>query len=267
MRITTSNGAQYYDVKIKPDYNPMYHIALNWAQSASGNWNATDRGVTADYYEAEDVRLYGTESTINTFIADVVETNRFSSVTDPPQNVLILSNFSDTEKIFGADVDYSTSLNATVAIIDPRAQNTFKGWSVTCRIRLLPFFSFVGSATLPALKNLDFGYDSDAVRTINKIDSYDNTFYYQEHDTDVGLFSGVFTFTNNEMANLRRYHATLRGSSFSLTNIPGVSFPFGINRFDRHGSYPYTCKLMKIEDEILFGVRHWKCKLTLCEVV
>jgi hypothetical protein len=266
MLITTIRGDTWFTVKIKNNFKPVYTPALIWAQASSGNWNATDRGASVDYYDAENVRLYGNESGINTFIA-YVETNRKAPTSDPLPNELILSNFNETEKIFGADIDYSTELYTTIPIIDRRIQGSWKGFGVACKMRLLPTFSFVGSAVLPTLRHLAVGYDADADRTINKLDSYDNTFFYQDHRSDEGIFSGYFIFTDSEMADLRQFHATQRGSAFSLTGISGVAYPFGKNRYDIHGNYPYTVKLLKIEDEQVWSVGRWKCKLTIAEVV
>jgi hypothetical protein len=109
------------------------------------------------------------------------------------------------------------------------------------------------------------GYDADADREINKLFTYNNTPLFEDRRSDAGTFSGDFIFTQNEMANLRQFYATQRGTAFSLTAISGVLYPFGKIRHTATGGYPYVVKILKIEDEKMWGVSHWICKITFVE--
>jgi hypothetical protein len=258
-------GITTFAAKIKPDWRSVYVPALIWSKVSNGNWVATDRSAAADYYEAQDVAIYGTESVINNFL-NQIEQNRIS--TQANSNRLTLSAFNATEHIFGADIDYSGSLYATILEIGGRAQNTWKGWSVTTRLRVLgPPFSSAATALLPPFRWVPVGYDGDADRTIIKLDTYNNTMYYEDPQNDIGQWSGYCLFTNQEMMNLRQFCASTRGNFFSLTGISGVLYPFGINRYNIHGDYPYNVVLKALEDEKMWGVSRWLAKLTFCEQV
>ena len=251
-------GIIAFDAKIKPGFSPQTILALHWSQASNGNWNATDRGTSTDYYTANDVRLYGKESDINNFI-NRVEANRTAD-----SNVLTLTNINASEHIFGADVDYSEGVDVTVLEIEHREQGSLRGWGVNLKLRLLSPISFIGSPILPVLRLTSVGYDGDADRTVKKIETYHNNFTYIDPKADIGVFTGSFIFTDMEMRNLRRFSATTRGNSFSLTNIKGVSYPFG----RRSTSYPYTVRLKAIENEQMFGdVGRWIATLTFLETV
>jgi hypothetical protein len=136
-------------------------------------------------------------------------------------------------------------------------------------MRLLPSFTFVGSATLPKLKKLSFGMDADADRTVEKRFSYYGYGFYADPRSDAGVFTGEFVFNDSDMRDLRRFQATQRGTKFSLASgvISGVPYPFGYTRHTATGGYPYYSKILKIEDESFYSVGWWKCKITLAESV
>lgn len=246
-----------FRIKIKPDFVPDTKLSLTWFQLANDSWTATDRGSISDTYDC-DLRIYKDESTINDFI-DYIEACRVSKI-----NELLLSEFNSEEHIFGADIDYSVPIKATI-FMDRRGQKSWKGFEQTFRFSCMSP-SFVGGAgSLPSLRYLDIGYDADSDRTINKFDTYNRTYSYQDRATDSGLFSGVYSFTNEEMIQLRRYVATQRNANIAMPTIIGVSHPFG-----RRSNSTYV-KITEFEDmgmiSIVNGVPRWKAKITLAEVV
>ena len=255
--IISGTGITSFTVKIKPDFVPKTTLALEWFQTSSGQWQATDRLAAADQYDAS-IRLYGIESVINNFI-NQVEANRVAG-----SNVITLSGFNSQEHIFGADIDYSGSLSATV-FMDKRVQSTWKGYSETLKLSLLPSFSFVGgSGSLPPLRFLDVGYSADSEYTIHKQDTSNRTFYYHDDFADAGLFSGIYTFTDQEMIALRRFVATNRAAAFTAPTFIGVANPFG------RRAVSSTVKLLSFEDlgmrGLNGGVPRWAAKLTFVEV-
>lgn len=255
MRIAGS-GITTFNAKVKPDFRPLTSLALKWIQLANGNWRAVDRGSSTDMYRAR-IRLYGTESLIDQFL-DEVEYNRITC-----SHVLTLSNFNATEHIFGADVDHSSSISATITEIDSREQRTWKGFGVSCVLQASSP-SFTGTPALPSLECLSWGYEGDSSWTWNKSDSYNGTFNYADRKSDVGLFNGRFLFSDADMIALRGYLRTQRGATISIPDIDGVSTPFGSRR---DSGYPYNVKVIDWEDMGMRDVRHWWMSLTLAEEV
>jgi hypothetical protein len=252
----SGTGITTFDAKVKPDFNVETTYALQWAKLSSGNWRATDRGKDADIYEATNVRLYGTEDVIDNFI-NQVEANRVAN-----SNVITLGSINDSEHIFGADVDYTYGVNATVIDIPHRIQATWKGWSIPLKLRLLSPIVFTGAPALPLFRFLNVGYDADAEYSINKFDSYNGSFSYADHRCDAGIFTGTFVFTDEEMIGLRSYMATTRGASFTMAyNIVGVTNMFG----RRTTAFPIV-KLKDLTEEKMYNrVGRWICKLTFVE--
>jgi len=248
-------------IKIKPDYQPETTFALNWFQLSNGDWTATDRGPDSDKYDVS-IRIYGTEAIINNFINEV-ESNRHAL---SGANVLNLYDFNSQEHIFGADIDYSGVIDVTV-FMEPRAQKTWKGFEQKLSLSIINPTFIGGNGFLPPLRFLDTQYEADAERTINKYDSYNRSFSYEEHNADIGLFSGIFTFEDHEMIGLRRYLAKQRTNTISIPNIIGVNNPFG----RRTTSYPLSVKIIEFQDLGMYnlkdGLSRWKAKLSMAEVV
>ena len=246
-----------FSAKIKDDFSPKTTYALRWAQMSNGFWYCTDRGVTADMYDA-DIRLYGIESVINNFINEI-ELNRQSE-----NNILTLSDFNSQEHIFGADVNYSDTLICT-PIMQRRVQGSWKGFGLPLRLSLLSPGFLGGVGSLPIFRLLDVGYDADSDYTINKYDAYSRIFSYQDHNSDSGSFTGIFTFSDEEMIALRRYIATNRGNKIPMPTFSGVAYPFG------RRTPGTTANIVYFEDMGMLnmnsGVSRWKTKITIAEDV
>lgn len=252
----SGTGITPFTLLVKPDFKPKTIPALEWVECADDNYKAVDRGASQDVYQSS-FRVYKAETAINTFIEEV-EANRAAG-----NHQITLGSFSSTEHIFGADVDYSGSITATVLEIEDRAQKTWKGYAVKVRVQAISP-SFTGSATLPAFEHLEVGYVGDSSVPVNKMDTYDGTFSYLDRGTGAGYFTGTFSFSDANMKNLRRYLASQRGSSFSLTGINGVAYPFGKRR---DSGYPYTVKCIDWEDLGMRDVGMWRIKMVFAEVV
>ena len=259
MFVSGSGISSPITVKVKPDFKPVTTLGLKWTKLEGGNYRATDRGSSSDVYQAS-VRFYGKEADINTII-DTIELNRNAGSGTP--NQIALSAFTETEQIFGMDVDYTGSINATVLNIESREQNTWKGYGVKLRLQALQP-TFAGTPSFPTLQHLDTGYSGDSTYTIRKYDSYTGAFSYQDRANDVGEFTGVFQLSNDDMKAFRRYIATQRGATVSMATIPGVAYPFGTRS---SGSYPYNVKIINFDDLGKKGVQWWKCAVTFAEVV
>lgn len=245
-----------YNVNILPDFRPETRLAIKWHQASDGNYFAIDRTAAEDKY-LSTIRVYGTKAVIDALI-DEIQANR---ATD--SHVIALSGFNATEQLFGMDIDYTGSINSTVLEIQPISQNTLRGFSVSMTLSALSP-SFTGSPSLPTFKRLDVGFKSDSSWTFIKHKSYENNFTYQDKLADAGEFEGTFLFDDDEMKALRRYIATQRGASISISDVSGVDELFASRR---GGTYPYSVKVIDWQDLGRYTVNRWKMRIKFAEVI
>jgi hypothetical protein len=242
-------------------YQVLTKLAINWRQVSSGNYVGTDRGSTADVYEAK-FSIYGTESTINSFI-DEIEANR-TAYPSASSYILTLGSFQSGEYIFGENVDHTGSISATLLSIPKRKQGSFKGFGLAdMYIRALSV-SFTGASSLPTLQFCIPGGELDSDYTIRKNDTYDGTMAYKDHQADSGIFEGTFKLTNANMILIRNYIRTQRTGNFTLSDTFGVSYPFGKRSAN---SYPFTCKLIGWTDLGWWGLLYHRIRLRFAEAV
>lgn len=257
MRIS-GQGITPFNAKILPNFKPRTKLAIEWISLADGYYSAIDRGVESDIYEA-DITLYGKEQEIDNFINEI-EKNRFF-----PSNFLQLSQFNDAEKIFGADLDYSSTIDVTLANLKLRKQSTWRGFSLSLSLRALPGFTFITPEEneLPVLKT-DIGYTGDSEDTIIKYDSYNGIFTFIDERKDAGIFDATFALENDDMAQARRFIATQRKEKFTISasKLPGVDNPFGTKR---QLNFPLTCNIIDWEDQGMRNLNRWSLKLRLVE--
>lgn len=227
---------------------------LEWFDVSNGNYHAVDRGASGDYYAASLV-TYGTESYVNNIITQL-ESNR------QEDGILYMSGFADNERIFGEDVDHSIPISGYVIAYGKRNQNSFKGYSFSLELRALDP-SFTGSASLPDWTNACVshspGIKADSSWSVNNYDTYHSDFYSYDKSTDYGLFKAVFRFSLTELRNLRRWYATNRDTSFSITSLAGVTYMFG----PREGTGPWNVKLIDIKEKEWFGLDYKLVELTI----
>ena len=255
MRVTGTDIVQF-DV-FRFNAVPETTAALNWIQAADGNWLAVDRGATNDVYKSK-VTFYGTETEVDNII-DQFEANRAGGT-----NYFTLSQFNIIEdQIFGADIYYTSGMDATIVKWDKRKQKQFKSYTWSCTMQLIEDpYPYSGTPSLPTLKPL-IGYQGDSTWTIKKLDTYDNTFTYIDHEKDTGIFEGTFILGQTDMKNFRRYLlSTIRGGDMIIADIAGVTNPFGSKR----GGYPITVKVLDFKDELI-NINFWRIKMKLAEVV
>jgi hypothetical protein len=245
-----------YELEIKPDFKVRTIPALEWVQMSTGNYEAVDRGYEEDVYQT-DIQIYGTRTKIETFVEEM-EANRDSGL--PP--VFHLSDFNDTEKIFGCDLDYTDRIQCTVLEFKRIQQKTWRGFGLKVTLNALSV-TFAGSSAMPALSLLSVGYKGDSNYAFNRIRKYDGSYAYIDHIRDIGLFTGRFLFTEAEAIGFRRYAATERGAVIPLYAIAGVTYPFGKKR---GGTYPYPTRIISWKDVRMWGLHHWIFEITWAEI-
>lgn len=256
--VITGAGITAVTVKVVPGFKVDTRLALQWIQLASGNWMATDRGATEDVYET-DIQVKGdTEAVINNLI-NQIQLNRVYSGTGA--NQISLGTFLASEHIFGENVLHSGSITATILEMSKRTQLTWKTYGLNMRLRAIGP-SFTGSSSFPVLSWCDIGGEQDEDMTVLKQDYYDGTMLYSDHQSDSGIFEGIFTLTTANFILLRNYIRNQRGGDFTLADTFGVDFPFGPRS---SGSYPFTCKLIEWEDLGWFGLKYHRMRLRFVE--
>lgn len=245
-----------YRVRVKPDFRPDTKLALNWFKLSDGNYTATDRGSSSDVYESK-FRLYAKEDEVHDFMQEVYD-NRTDDA-----NYFQLSGFEETEHIFGEDLDYSVPVDVTVLNMSPIKQGSFKGFGMEVNARALsPTFSY--ASVLPDIKFVEIGYRENPINTIIKYDSYNGSYAYLDKEYDSGEFTFICKFCGYHMGQMRRYLATQRSDNFNITQIDGVSYPFGPYR---NHTFPMNVKVVDWEDLGMWGVSDWRMKLTFAEVI
>ena len=256
--IVSGAGFTQFECRIKPGWVPRTTLSLEWRKLSSGNYYAVDRGAQSDVYEAE-IALSGTFAQVSEFI-DAVQANRVATLN---ANVIELSGFNDAEKIFGADIDYSTTVYATVLDIDNVTQRTLRGFGVKAILRAISP-TFAATASMPSLRFVDVGYTADSEPTITKNDTYTGSMFYSDYRADAGRLELELLLENADAAALRRQVATVRGGNHTISGISGIAYPFGTRRGT---TYPATCKILECVELGLFGLHYTKMRLVMAEVV
>lgn len=244
-------------VWIKPDFIPKTTLALKWAQLASNNWVATDRGAAADIYQAQ-LTVYGLEPTINELLTTLYN-NRVIATGSP--NLLVLSDFASNEKIFGQDIDYTTSVNTTIINFGDRLQKSYHGFSISLTLQLINP-SFTGSAGTITFQHIDIGYKADSTIELNKFDSYNGAFSYLDHRSDTGIIEATATIKNTDHITFRRSLATQRGSAITTTIMNGINYPFGPNRST---TWPKNLTYIEVEELGNWGMGYQRVKFKAVE--
>jgi len=254
MRISGTGISAAQNVKVLKDFLPVTKLSLTWLKCSDGSYVASDRGYTVDTYDTE-IKVYGHMADINN-LTDTLQQNRAAD-----SHVLTLDWFHADEHIFGEDVDHSGSISATVTDFGEIRQGSWGGFGVALKLRALSP-SLIGTATLPTLQYVDFGYSADSSVAVNKSDTWAGSYTYSDHLADAGTLKLTVSLPYLDMRNLRAYLRTVRGSSFTLTSIPGIKYPWG----PRRGTWPVTVRCTEWKDLGMRGEHFWRMSLTFREV-
>ncbi len=228
-------------------------LALQWVQAGNGDWFATDRGAANDYYESK-VTMKGQYEDIKDIVTEI-NNNRTNG-----SNQIYASRFVSDEKIFGADIIYDPGVYFTVIDFPDIEQKSLAVFSITMSIRLLKSYTFTATSTLPELRLAQTGYDAKVQsHSITKYDTYKGAYSYIDEKVDSGVFKGTFIFDDTDMARIRRFQAVQRGANFTVTDIPGVYFPFGPNG----QVFPIDVRLKSISNEKMRDQTYWFCDVEL----
>lgn len=256
----TGTGITSTQVKILPDFRVDTKPALKWIQSSDGNWVCADRGTAADIYETE-FTVAGKQAYVESIIS-LVDTNRFAAATD---NLITLGAVEATENMFGEDVVHN-SLTMTITSVGKIEQRSWQAYGVSLRARAVSP-SFVGSAGLPAFRNILVGKKTTVDSTITKLDSYYGVFTNLDGNFDTGSISLTVAMTLANIQAFRRMLMYTRGGDYSLHTASGAWNLFGPTRGGNPTTpVPIAIKITDWEDAGWFGLTHRLIRLTLVEV-
>lgn len=249
-------------LKINKNFIIDTKLAFDFFELTNGGHGVIDRGVEEDTYKS-NITVNGTKEQILQF-ADEIQSNRTSGSVNDFKNIIILRNLNESEKIFGAEIDYNADLIVT-PIIEGRIQRTISTWSVNLELiaQSLVFIEPTLS-TFPTIFHISNGSDADFKRSTNKQFSLNNYFWIQEHDFDSGEFSGTVLFSETEMVRAKSFQRINRGNTFDLQILNGIEEVFGIRK-----KGTMRVKLLEISNEIIIGMNCcqpvWECNVTFSE--
>lgn len=255
----SGDGITAFDAKILPGFKPKTELSLQWIQTDDGNWHATDRTSSNDLYQSQ-ITVHGYRTDVDQFLEEIYANRAYGT------HQFTMSGFDSNEHIFGENIDH-TSVTATVIGTPKIQQQDLHYYQLNVDVQLVGEASVAAgvSATLPDFQYLEKGYNANTDEyTVTKLRKYDSSMTYIEKGSDVGLFVGEFNFSFDEWANLREYYRVYRGSNVSISDIAGLSELFGPNRA---GSYPYTVKILNLQEKRMFGIDRWIGTVTLAEVI
>ncbi len=223
-----------------------------WKGLGTGFQSARDYGVVRDVYESRII-IKDTPDVLNALQA-VLKVNR---------NGITLSGFNEAEIIFGADVDYSQPISATVADFGMlRNVHNDVFFELEIGLRVISKTLLTTTPSIAGL-NLQEKFEGDTSKDITKLFSYDNSASYLDHETDAGIFKGRFLQTTEQMKAIRAYLLTVaRANAIPFPTMgAGLFYPFGANQAD---SRFQKCHVIAWRDKAL-KLNLWELEMTFAQ--
>jgi hypothetical protein len=272
----SGDGFTGFNVKVKPNFKPDTRLALKWEQLANGNYIVIDRSQSNDIYET-DVSIYGKEEEIDAFI-EAIQMNRHSGTNR--SNILLLSEFNESEKLFGAEILYSGDpVSAVVVELKEKEQSTWRGYGLRLTLRALFDESIPTDETIVAAfpdtekALVQIGYTGDSNVDLEMTDSYSGSPFFIDGNADTGFFEGEFTLNTREMAKLRLFLIRNRGGVIRsdsdagriINNLRGIQERLFGKRREYAG--PFDVRITEWKDMGMDGLLFWNIKMKIVEEV
>lgn len=238
---------------LQPWPEPKTNLALGkWKGLGTGYQSARDRGFEQDIYESRVLISDGPA------VIDSLQT-----VLNANRKGIVLSGFNAAEMIFGANVNYSGSINATVVDFGKR-KNLYNDVLFDLEINFRAISPTL-LATEPSLSGLKLQekFEGDRSTDITKHFGYDGSASYLDHKTDAGIFTGRFLQTTEQMKAIRAYLLTVarvNAIPFPAMGV-GVFRPFGANAAQ---STFQKCNVIAWRDKPL-KLNLWELEITFAQ--
>jgi hypothetical protein len=237
--------------RIRPWPEPRTKWSVTFSKLSTGYHQGRDRGASEDVYE-------GTVLVSDT----VAHLDSLQAVLAANRNGITLSSMSSGEMVFGANVDYSGSISATVVNHGMR-RNVFHTGADALEITFRALSpALLGITSSWASLRLQEGWEGDRSHENQKHFSYGQTASYLDHETDAGLFSAKFVQTTEQMMAIRAYLlTTARGNPVQFPSLLPTLYPFGANGSE--AAYQ-MCHVVAWEDRRI-NLNRWELNLTLAQ--
>jgi hypothetical protein len=240
------NGSQYYI--LHNSYTPVWNRAVQYHKFDNKTVKILDRGSSED--------LYGTKFKMHRSLGDI---NGFLAEINDIRNNGVFEISADFDvPVFGADIDHTQDQTIIINSISPVSQSTLNGFTVEVEATLTNP-TFIGSNSLPDFRSINIGYTGDSSYSISNYVTYDGTWSHADNINDYGSFSGVITFDNQSLRNLRRWLANNRTTAIDL-ELYGVNLPFGIR--SKHLPKVYINDMIETP---FSGAEYWNVSINFIE--
>lgn len=233
-------------------FTPEFVPGIEWIQVANRNWKGIDRGADNDQYFS-DITITRDYTTASTFGAYTYIDRILFNVT------MAISNFSNSEKVFGPNIDYSGGLNVDVVEVGDWVKKNISTYEATFKLKLHGSPSFVAGASLPTI--YIESHSLEAQRTLNVLDSYHNQVYYLDELSDAYFQTINCVMSTSDLSNFLNYWQTKRASAFTLPEISGVRYPFGPNST---AVWPVDVKIIDFSFSVR-DINYWDVTIVLVQ--
>ena len=253
MILTETVFSQQHDIKVALDFSVDTTLGLKWQELESSNVYAVDYGSSGDTYYAA-CNTYGNQAYVDNLYY-VLQSVRNS-------DYVYLSNFADNEKMFGENIDYSGSLTATLLGFEANRTANFHVFNIQMAFKLYnPTFTGTSAFDFSTISAISYEYKGGRNLGINHYDTYNGVDYTYDKGYDKGSIKFNMNLTSDELVKLRNFQRIKRGETFSLTNLYGITYPFG----EIAGAYPYNVKLYSVKER-KFGLNRFLVDIELKEI-
>ena len=243
------------ELKVKPKFKVKNDYGFSLKELSSANFYVVDRGQNTDKISC-NLKTYGNYAYMSSLI-DAIQDNRIED------NILTLTDFAADETIFGENIDYSSTVTATVTKLSLIEKKSLQGYGLKLTLAMQSC-THTGSSSMPDLNYLDNKYSADMGFTVNKIPYMSGSMVYNDKYIDAGIFKGNFKMTPSEVQQLQEFYRTNRGAPQSLSAFGGLTYMFGARSSN---GFPVSCILTEYKIGNKIGLSFYDVKLTFKEVL
>jgi hypothetical protein len=247
-----------YNLKINK-YESDIQLSYYFVKSISGNYIAIDRTEDEDQYKTT-IKTGGEFSQVKEAYEKIKEFETTGAIDLTFINDDESTPYIGNEYIFGLDIDYTETISCVLSNVSKFQQKERNTYSFSFDL-IAESPSFLGSATMPNLLYLDYGFSGDKEFDNIVNSTYENQLNYYNRETKYPIFEGIFNFTFLEARNFSRFIADNRGANFNITNIGGIDYPFGVEIAIPTAGY--TVKILDWKIKEMAGIGRYKTYLKL----